>query len=74
MPGGQTIPARNKHVESSRSGMAQIKSGKVTSANVYLDNLGFIQQLGLAPPPPRAAAAAHAAAATAPSAQNISAK
>jgi predicted ester cyclase len=58
MPGGQSIPATNKHVEFDWSGMAQIKNGKVASANVYFDNMGFMQQLGLVPSPPRADAKA----------------
>jgi len=62
MPGGQTIPATNKHVEFDWSGMAQIKNGKVASANVYFDNMGFMQQLGLVPPAPRADAKAAAGA------------
>jgi predicted ester cyclase len=68
MPGGQTIPATNKHVEFEWSGMAQIKNGKVASANVYFDNMGFMQQLGLVPPPPRADAKG------APGTQKMSAK
>lgn len=54
MPNGQTIPATNKHVEFEWSGMAQIKKGKVAAADVYFDNMGLMQQLGLVPPPPHA--------------------
>jgi predicted ester cyclase len=68
MPNGQTIPATSKHVEFEWAGMAQVKNGKVASANVYFDNMGFMQQLGLVPPP------AHAEAKTAAGAQKVSAR
>jgi hypothetical protein len=48
---------------------AQIKKGKVAASNIYFDNMGFMQQLGLLPPSP------HAVAKTAvPGAQKMSAR
>jgi ketosteroid isomerase-like protein len=52
MPNGQTVAATNKHVEFEWAGLATIKNGKVATVNVYFDNLGFLQQLGVIPPPP----------------------
>ena len=49
MPTGQTVPATNRHVEFDWAGMAKVKGGKVAAVNVYFDNMGFMQQLGLVP-------------------------
>jgi predicted ester cyclase len=51
MPNGQSIPPTGKHVEFEWEGMAVIKNGKVASCDVFFDNMGFMQQLGLVPPP-----------------------
>jgi len=49
MPNGKTIPATGKHVTFEFAGVAVVKNGKVAAVNVYFDNMGFMQQLGLAP-------------------------
>jgi len=54
MPNGQSVPATKKHVEFEWAGFATIANGKVATVNVYFDNMGFMQQLGLVPPPAQA--------------------
>lgn len=49
MMNGPTVAATNRHVAFDWAGMARIKNGKVTAVNVYFDNMGFMQQLGLIP-------------------------
>lgn len=54
-PGGQTIPATNKAVRVPVALIARLEGGKLAEVNGYLDQMGMMAQLGLAPqgPPPK---------------------
>ncbi len=51
IPGAPAIPATGKHVSGKAVAVARTKDGKVTSLNVYYDNLSMMAQLGLMPQP-----------------------
>ncbi len=49
-PTGETIPPTGKRVRVRECGIATVENGLVTSHRFYLDQMEFLEQLGLAPP------------------------
>ena len=47
MPGQMPIPATNKRAMGRAVSVAKVSGGKITSVNVYYDNMGMLAQLGL---------------------------